>query len=194
MYLSLFWEITELTFLILDRMRLTSLYDWLAFHLKYSARYLSEREIGLARSIYGNSIDYSKVKIDERAYLGPKQYHLCYVSFNTINAWGRMSDELFIHELIHVWQYQHFGAVYIPRALWAQRTQEGYNYGGLSGLKKAQQANKMIWDFNYEQQGDIVSDYYRLLIGKTPCWGGATFDDIDLYVHFVEQLKLRFRH
>lgn len=183
------WRVTELFFLFLDRSGIAWLYDTLSYRLKRSARKLTDLEITVGRSVYGDSIDYTKVNIDEKAYLGPKQYRLCYVSFNTINSWGKMSDELLVHELMHIWQYQHFGAVYIPRALWAQRTKEGYNYGGLDGLITAWKADQKIWEFNYEQQGDIVSDYYRLLIGKTPCWGNATFEDIDLYVHFVDQLK-----
>ncbi|MEL6945484.1 MAG: hypothetical protein AAFO82_22755, partial [Bacteroidota bacterium] len=85
--------------------------------------------------------------------------------------------------------YQHLGAAYIPRALWAQRTQEGYNYGGVTALQMAIQTNKKFWEFNYEQQGDIVADYFRISHGYSPCWGRGTIDDLWVYEYFMEQVR-----
>jgi hypothetical protein len=63
-----------------------------------------------------------------------------------------------------VWQYQQVGSRYIPRALYAQRTREGYNYGGVMALERA----KGWADFNYEQQAEIVADYFCLQQGLPP--------------------------
>lgn len=185
---SLFWKLLDWNFYLLQKLQITQLYEFLSRKLK-PHRPLNRNERLLARFVYGDSIDLDKVRIDEQAYLGPKQYRLCYVSFNTINSWGRMSDAIFIHELIHIWQYQHFGAAYIPRALWAQRTPDGYNYGGVEALKKAIEIDKKLWEFNYEQQGDIIADYFRISHGQLPCWGNATEKDLDVYEHFVMQLQ-----
>jgi hypothetical protein len=38
-----------------------------------------------------------------------------------------------------------------------------YNYGGAAGLIAAAQAGKQFKDFNTEQQGDILRDYYTAL-------------------------------
>jgi len=172
----------------LDALGICKAYEWLS-HVKSNVRKLTDREVFLATFIFKDAIDYSKVRIDERAYLGPKQYNFCYVSFNTINSWGKMSDDIFIHELTHIWQYQHVGAVYIPRALHAQRSSEGYNYGGLPGLRLAVQQNKRFIDFNYEQQGDLVADYFRILHGGKPYWGNACLEDISWYEHFIHQVQ-----
>jgi len=164
-------------------------YELAATALKWKTRPLTPAEIELATSVYGSSIDYSQVRIDETAWLGPRQYLFCYVSFNTINSWQPMRADTLVHELMHVWQYQHLGAAYIPRALRAQRSPEGYNYGGITALRQAQKAGKQLLDFNYEQQADIVADYFRLQNGWRPRWGRGTVEDLEVYAFFVGQLR-----
>ena len=46
-----------------------------------------------------------------------------------------------------------------------------------------------ISDFNYEQQGDILSDYYNLLMNNKTQWGSATRNDIYVYQYFVDQFE-----
>ncbi|MEM9990514.1 MAG: hypothetical protein AAF738_02055 [Bacteroidota bacterium] len=184
-----FFKKVEPVFYALDRLGISKLYETLSNRWKPHTRLLTTQEIALARSVFGDSINYDQVRIDEQARIGTRRYNLCYVSFNTINSWGALSDELLIHELMHVWQYQHFGAVYIPRALAAQRSKEGYNYGGVEALWQAIHTKRNLWDFNYEQQGDIVADYFRLRQGLAPRWGKATWVDLQVYEYFVQQLQ-----
>jgi type VI secretion system secreted protein VgrG len=70
----------------------------------------------------------------------------------------------FIHELTHVWQYQHFGIGYLFDALFVQLKfgAKSYDYGGKSGLLEAFKTGKTLFDFNPEQQGDIARDFYLL--------------------------------
>lgn len=143
---------------------------WLNRLFKPGTRPLTVRETNLARSIFGAAVQYQNVRIDERARIGCRRYRFAYVGFQVINCWGQLSDPHFIHEMVHVWQYQRLGAVYIPRALWAQRTPEGYQYGGIEALRRAVETGKNLMDFNFEQQGDIVADYYCLQNGWQPRW------------------------
>lgn len=182
-----FWTL-EFIFQLLEIAGVGDLYDASSGFIKYSARRLTEREIILAKTIFGDSLPYRRVRVDERAYLGPRQGQFCYVSFYTINSWGRMSDPLLIHELMHVWQYHHLGMAYIPRALAAQRSVEGYDYGGVDALYKAISENKQLLDFNYEQQAEIIEDYFRLLAGLKTTWGMAASTDLPVYAHFAKQL------
>lgn len=67
-----------------------------------------------------------------------------------------------VHELTHVWQHAHGGYRY---ALAAVREQlrlgpAVYDYGGEGGLAAAAARHASLSDFNPEQQGDIVRDYY----------------------------------
>ncbi|MDX1940561.1 MAG: hypothetical protein SFU99_08415 [Saprospiraceae bacterium] len=185
-----FWTL-ELLFQLLELLGIGDFYDISSNIIKFSSRRLSEREIALAKSIFGESLPYERVRIDESAWLGPRQGKFCYVSFYTINSWGKMLDSLLIHELTHIWQYHYVGIIYIPRALAAQRSAEGYNYGGVTALREAIKNNKKLLDFNYEQQADIIEDYFRLLIGLRPSWGSATHNDLIIYAHFAKQLDIK---
>ncbi len=108
--------------------------------------------------IFGTSIPYDRIRLHERAYIGPRQYGIAYVSFFTINSWGTLSPPTLVHEMVHVWQYVHRGALYIPRALAGQRTKMGYDYGGLPGLREATNLDS----FNYEQMATVIEDGFRL--------------------------------
>ncbi len=70
-----------------------------------------------------------------------------------------------MHELTHAWQYQHDGIIYLYQAVFQSPT---YQYAPAGetvdgALKNFHQAGKVFRDFNREQQGDIVRDYYFYL-------------------------------
>ena len=173
--------------LILDLLGIVELYEGLSALSKREIRPLRKEEIAQAQSIFADTINYRRVRIDGRAWLGPKQYQFCYVSFYTINSWGTMRNDTLIHELVHVWQYERFGALYIAKALLAQRA-EGYDYGGWTELAQVSRAGGKLSAFNFEQQADIVMAYYRLQNGHPPRWGTATLQDISEYEYFIDQL------
>jgi|GEM_PF-391295 len=187
-----YWTL-EFLFLLLDCAGAGEIFETLAEFIKYNSRPLSERERILARSVFGNTLDLDRVRLDERACLGPRQARFCYVSFFHVNSWGAMPDDLFVHELMHVWQYEHLGICYIPRALRAQWSAEGYDYGGVEGLQKARRHKKGLFQFNYEQQADIVADYFRIREGKTPRWGRGTAADLRLYKIFIDEMRFTYR-
>ena len=69
-----------------------------------------------------------------------------------------------IHELTHVWQYQHdapLGNVIVSAF------KGNYDYGGEAGLRKAWADGDSFGDFGFEQQGDILQHYYQRLGGDT---------------------------
>lgn len=174
---------------VLDVFGAAEVYETLMDWVKFNARPLHQWEIELARSVYGDSIDYQRIRIDELSWLGPKQQHFCYVSFYFINSWGPMQDSVFIHELTHIWQYERVGAVYMPQALEAQHSGKGYNYGGVAQLKNCQEKEKSFLSFNFEQQGDIMADYFRIREGSRPQWGNGTMEDLAVYEYFVDQVR-----
>lgn len=175
--------------LILEIFGIAECYETACDFYKKETRSLNAFELVMAKEIFGDTINYARVRIDETAEIACKNSHLKYVSFYTINSWGRMSDDIFIHEMVHVWQYQKFGAVYIPKALKVHLTEGmGYNYGGLSALQHSMKNNGKFLDFNFEQQGDIVADYFRIRCGDFPIWGNATKQDLPVYEYFVSQL------
>ncbi|HKK76255.1 MAG TPA: hypothetical protein VJ953_14345 [Saprospiraceae bacterium] len=183
-----FWWLETLLYL-LDLIGFAEIYEALANIIKFNTRPLYGWEIELGKRIYGESIRWQRVRLDEAAWIGPRQFSLCYVSGFTINSWGPMNNALLIHELMHVWQYQQMGLVYIVHALRAYHSEENYNYGGLEKLREVKATQKGIWVFNLEQQADIMSDYYRLSENQPPQWGNAHIYDLPVYAYFIEQVQ-----
>jgi hypothetical protein len=189
LYLSIGMWWSELLYLILDLCAIPEIYETVQDWFKFNTRTLTPFEIQVARSIFGDSINYQRVRIDEKAQIGCRHFHFLYVSFYTINSWGAFREDLLIHELVHVWQFQNFGGAYIPRAIRAINSEAGYNYGGIYDLRQKVRLGKNILEYNYEQQADIVTDYFRLKHGHKPQWGSATQYDLEIYEKICEFVK-----
>ncbi|HEY9639803.1 MAG TPA: S8 family serine peptidase [Coleofasciculaceae cyanobacterium] len=167
--------------------------------LKPETRALTPREIKLAKSVFGNSINYRLVRLDEAAktvdwakqikgFNSPRPF----TTFHTINSWGSLKDETLIHELTHVWQYEHGGAKYIPEALAVNGNKSGYDYKGVSNLRKLQATGKGMSSFDPEKQAKIVEEYFLIKTGqasKAEFSGGATSKDLPTYAHFVKEVS-----
>ena len=93
----------------------------------FRCRFLTPGEIDLARSIFGNSIDYSKVRLFEgkwwpfqprrtaMAPMGDIWFHPDGGGWSEDFSRQPMSAQaFFIHELTHVWQSQKSGRFYLP--------------------------------------------------------------------------------
>lgn len=176
----------DILFALVDLLGLFDLYEAFTNTLFPGVRPLTQKEIVMLRPIFGSSVPYNLIRVDERAYIGPSWARFCYVSFHTINSWGPMSAPTLIHEVVHVWQYTYRGAAYIPRALYAQTTTMGYNYGGLVPLREATQ----LESFNYEQQADIIEDAFRLANGWEAQWvKGRGAEVLPDYYKYLEEVR-----
>ena len=184
---TLYW-FGDLVLMFLELMGIPEIYETIMDLFKFKTRPLYDWEIALARNYFGDSIRYHLVRIDERSYLGPLQFRFCYVSFHTINTWGKMENATFLHELIHVWQYERIGIRYIPKCLHAQYSKLGYNYGGVAILEKESIGG--IWNFNLEQMGEIVSDAYKLKNQQKLQWEMALDPkNIPIYERYLSEIK-----
>ncbi|KPK89195.1 MAG: hypothetical protein AMJ88_17920 [Anaerolineae bacterium SM23_ 63] len=151
-------------------------------------RPLSQSEIEQAQLVFKDALAYERVRVYEEvawslriAQFGAWLSHSTAPSNNAVTLGNRIffsrelstdSDEsssIFLndmcwlmHELTHVWQYQHDGWIYLFEALWVQLKfgPDAYGYGWEAGLIEAIAQNKKFRDFNREQQGDIVKHYY----------------------------------
>jgi hypothetical protein len=90
-----------------------------------------------------------------------------FTTFHTVNlpsdgAHRRLNLEILLHEMVHVYQHERVGSVYLGECIYAQAT-VGYGYGGTSGLRQAYAAGKHYRDYNREQQAQIVQDYFVYL-------------------------------
>ncbi len=180
------WGLAEVAFAKADLLGAFDVYEAVTNTLFPRTRPLTPEEHLLLYPIFGDTVPYDLIRIDERAVVGPSWAKFCYVSFHTINSWGPMSPPTLVHEVVHIWQYTQHGAVYIPRALYAQTTSAGYNYGGLAPLR----AMTRLEDFNYEQQADIIEDAFRLTNGYPAQWvWGAGAEVLPAYYPYLEEIR-----
>jgi hypothetical protein len=142
-------------------------------------RYLTDPEKAAAQSVFGSALKTEKVELSENPVLSIGGY--ARTIYNTVYF---PSDSLtgdympwLIHELTHVWQYQR-GADF-PGMLWEAIVGK-YDYGGEAGLREAWAHGQAFDEFTTEQQGDILSDYYRALVHHR---------DTSAFDGFVEQVR-----
>lgn len=133
-----------------------------------SARALTQGEIALAKSVYGDQIDYSKIRIYQGCLLArfKKDVAACVVEndiyytpenyrddFSKGDLWER---KLFIHELMHVNQNQH--SVSLPLNFFKLLIQYKGDYNQAYDLPKD---TRDFYDYNFEQQAVIVAKLYE---------------------------------
>lgn len=148
-------------------------------------RALTAGEIALARSVFGNVIDYEKVTIKRRKWfpLQPKRvtmaprghlhFHPASEAYcDDFSRVGVIRQGLLIHELTHVWQSQMRGKWYLVtrRMPWAR-----YDYS----LKPGWGLEK----YGIEQQAEIVKHAFLLRNGVKIA-GAPDVSAYDLLVRF----------
>lgn len=124
----------------------------------------------MARLVFGDAIDYARVRIFNRCYLpfglqpancamspnGSIYFHRsCYLA--NYAAADPPARHWFIHEMTHVWQYQ---LGYPVRLRGAIRIGLPYAYALREGAA--------LGDFNMEAQGDVLADYFALKFLRLP--------------------------
>jgi len=130
-------------------------------------RNLNVNELRILRSIYFDKIDYDKVILTTEHLFGKilKKYSAI-VFDNTIVFTERSykddfsvstgSMALLVHEMCHVWQYQNLNY------RWYKAGIEHIKFGKSTYLYTIADQKKLT-DFRFEQQGEIMADYYRLM-------------------------------
>lgn len=128
------------------------------------ARPLTAGEIAMAALVFGDAIDYARVRVHNRRYLPfglqPKNcamspngsiyfHHSCFLPDYAAGDPG--ARHWFVHEMTHVWQHQ---LGYPVRLRGALRVGLAYHYTLRHGATLA--------DYNMEAQGDLLADYFVL--------------------------------
>lgn len=151
--------------------------------LKIKNRPLTEGEIAMARLVFKNSINYSTVRIHNEEYLpfdvqndrtamtpngsmyfNPKKFIF---DFSLEDEQGKI---WFMHEMVHVWQYQ-LGYSVTWSGFWLAVTggyinRRAYRFDRSDykdpkdSSKDSPDIDKTLPDFNMEQQGDIIAEYF----------------------------------
>jgi hypothetical protein len=132
------------------------------------SRSLTLAEVAMAATLFGESIDYERVRIHARRYM-PFQPRTCCMTPNGsmyfhsscfLPDYTRSVPSVahwFIHEMVHVWQHQLGYGVRLRGGL---RIGLSYDYDLAPG--------KTLADFNMEAQGDLLADYFALKHLRSP--------------------------
>jgi hypothetical protein len=118
-------------------------------------RKLTDDEIETLKKVYGNSIDYSKVRIKEGDAGLMGAGGTAFTHGNTIYIPKDslpLKEDLLVHEMGHVWQHQNGGSDYMSEALWAQKVGDGYDW------QKGVAEGKSWSELNPEQQAELLQD------------------------------------
>ncbi len=166
---------------------------------KGDSRRLTSAEIAYVDAVFRGSIDYSKVTITKGGLLSKGStrtvgngIHFTPASFvsGTTELLPAESETL-VHEMTHVWQYQHEGWTYAPSALWAQLKGAVFHGSRNAAYEWRPAAQKhAAWDsLNPEAQAEAVEDYNtalrRVLSGQA---GSADYDTLNLVKPWVQLL------
>ena len=132
------------------------------------SRTLTEGETALCRSIFGDAIDYSRVRLIKRKWWPLQPRNTVMTPCGNLHfdpkgsAWsddfskesiGRQG--LFIHEMTHVWQTQRKGRLYLPLM---RHPFCRYDYAVRTGWP--------LERYGLEQQAEIVSHAFMLRHGQ----------------------------
>lgn len=132
------------------------------------SRPLTAGEITLAKSVFGDSIDYTTVKVSDGRYLPTQPFNTAMTSldgklymnnlYRADYATESAEDKgLFIHEMTHVWQGQNKVMNQVA-AVAGLMLKHNFNYN--AAYPFLLDAGKDLTDYGLEQQASIVQEYY----------------------------------
>ena len=180
-------------FRLFDLLKGPSLFETI-WHILARVSPLTDAETEAASLVLGlEAIQYRAVRVAEGRILRlifRLNKGRAFTTFHTINFPGaghhtRSHLDIVVHELVHVYQFELVGSLYIWQALRAQRT-AGYSYGGWSQLVEDRSKGKRFRDYNREQQGQIAQDYYGNVVEKDL---PATDPIRQAYEPFMDELR-----
>lgn len=155
--------------------------------VRRESRSLNEPEINYAKDVYHDSLDYSVITITRGSLMSTG-------APRTIGNTIHFTDDYYvgdtmdlteagkltlIHEMAHVWQYQHTGWTYAPKALWAQ-AKAWWHTGSRNAAydwRSLHNAGTPWADWNPEAQAEAVEDYNEAL--RKGMEGTATPEDYE---------------
>lgn len=134
-------------------------------------RNLTAGEERIAREVYGNSLNYSNVKVHHgNAYFFQEDNSGMTPAGEIYASGGAYHDDysrenaetqgFFIHEMGHVWQYQKDILNVRGAAVW-ELISNGFDYQ--KAYPYTLDANKTLTDYDIEQQASILEDYFRVV-------------------------------
>jgi len=136
-------------------------------------RPLTAGEIALAKTVFGDSIDYAAVRLHNRRLLpfGLQEKHQA-IAYRSHTSFPRsaysddfaketdpIKQSVFIHELVHVWQHQN-RVLSTPKEAVRETLKHKFNYQ--KSYHYTLSHNRDLTSYGFEQQAAMVQDYFLL--------------------------------
>lgn len=136
---------------------------------QFRVRTLTDGEIQISQTVFGDLIDYTKVKVLNHPYLpwqpvgilmAPNGYiHLKDIDYcEDFSCQNLAYQAVFIHEMAHIYQHQRHENVLFKGAI--LQTAFYLSGGKYNPYRYTLVKGKKYSDYNIEQQGDIAKDIY----------------------------------
>ncbi len=168
------------------------------WHILTNAQPLTSAQKAAAQAVLGaNAIRWDDVRVSQGGLLDII-FHFnegrAFALFHTINLPPGTGNDVVVHELTHVYQFETVGSLYLGQAIHAQAT-EGYEYGidnsgsetsRAAGLRQRRADGETFSSLNREQQGQVAEDYYKWVIegGR-----GPNHDTTLAFQPFIDDLR-----
>jgi len=133
------------------------------------SRSLTEDEMTLAKSVFGDAIDYDRVRIHDGKFLPFQPKGVAMAPEGHLYMYGCYSDNyaqaspimrgIFIHEMTHVWQFQQRILNPVVEAI-EINLQHLFNYR--AAYAYTLDGKRDLLSYNMEQQASLIQDYYML--------------------------------
>lgn len=134
-----------------------------------TARPLTQGEIALAKTVFGDAIRYDEVTIHDGRFMPFQPKGTAMAPEGNLYMYGCYHDDYavcdpytrahFIHEMTHVWQFQN-KILHPVQAAIELNVRHMFNY--LAAYPYHLDGTKDLTDYNMEQQASIVQDYFLL--------------------------------
>jgi hypothetical protein len=131
-------------------------------HAGVSGRPLTPGEVALAKPVFGSSLNYSQVRIIKTSISAGTTVGNVIRMHEDFDITNEDDAQTLIHELTHVWQYQHTGTDYISVSLQAQITAAIKTGNRNNAYDYKPEDSKTFFDYMPEQQGFIVENYFAM--------------------------------
>ena len=166
------------------------------------SRALTQDEIDYAHEIYLESVDYTKIRITRDSTLAVGAPRTIGNTIHLKSDWGHFKGDTLelseqgmltlIHEMGHVWQYQHTGLAYIPLSLIAQ-LRAAVHGGTRSGAYDWHVPHRegTPWEYwNPEQQAEAIEDFNKFFRKQqdgtiTP----AEMQELNTLLPYIEKVR-----
>jgi len=173
--------------------------------LEDTQRGLSEEEVTGLQEIFGDSIRWDEVVINDSSLMADINSNFNesgnsrpFVLGATINSDGPISERELVHEMMHVYQFNKYGWEYLLMV--ANNNSYDYEYSTLETIANDNTlAGRRLEQFGLEQQGEIVADYYELTQFKPgdtvtlrdgTVVSEANIDDLmDTYEPYIQEIQ-----